>query len=105
MTRDEKIDSIQSWVLHGQIETKQELEKQCELAEVDWYDDILCPMSWNCCDRCGILDNSEELHWVDYDTVSREDEKKLLKGIELEKGVYASLCLDCIKALIEKGGK
>jgi len=44
----------------------------------------------NCCDKCGEVDNSEELYWLEYCDLSEEE--YMLKS---SNGIYTALCSPC----------
>ena len=55
----------------------------------------------NICDRCGVIENSFELFWVDnpfYEPINEAEEKRIEKFI----GKYSSVCADC-KEILWKG--
>ena len=57
MNRQEKIEQLQDWVEHGHILTADDLKLEISCAEyggdepIEWIDDILAPLEWNCCDK------------------------------------------------------
>lgn len=111
MTRQDKIDVLQDWVSKNYITTADSLKEACKHEkatsgeDIDWYEDILSPMEWNCCDRCGDLWESDRLYWEDFDTPDEDvpDSIPISKAVELEGGDYCALCSDCVKALKEQG--
>lgn len=105
MTRQEKIEELQDKVQYNRI-SKEELGKECEENDIDLHDEILSPIGWNTCDRCGEYGDSEQdFLWVDsYDWWEEDkDDKAILKAIEIEGVDYCALCWDCINELREKG--
>ena len=107
MTRQDKIEVLQDWVSKNYITHAENLkgacrhEKETSGEDIDWYDDILAPMEWNCCDRCGWLDDSMNLYWIGYDDYPREE---LERGMAKEKADYCAICEECVKELMKKGG-
>ena len=104
MTRQEKIEQLQDWVEHGHLLTADALKNACvklqkSYEDIDWFDDILAPLEWNCCDRCGALHPSEELFWLDYCEPSEE----LIAGAVNEQVDYCAICEECAKELTKKG--
>ena len=105
MNRQERIEVLQDWVEHGHLLTADALKNACKVQKVyegediDWFDDILAPLEWNCCDRCGALCPSEELFWLDYCEPSEE----LIAGAVNEQVDYCAICEGCAKELTEKG--
>ncbi len=105
MTRQDKIDELQDKVQHYRI-SKEELGKECEDNDIDLHDEVLEPIGFNTCDRCGDYGWSEQdFLWVDsYDWWEEDkDDKAILKAIEIEGVDYCALCWDCINELREKG--
>ena len=106
MTRQETIEQLQDWVEKNIIITDNQLKleiKQSEYPDLDWFDDILSGLEWNCCDGCGALYPSEMLYWENCDWGYESEE--LCKGITEEGGEYVALCDECVKKLVEKGAK
>ena len=105
MTRQEKIDELQNQAQHYRI-SKEELGKECEENDIDLHDEVLEPIGFNTCDRCGDYGLSEQdFLWVDYfpwDEGNKADQA-ILKGIEIEGIDYCALCWDCKDELREKG--
>lgn len=102
MKREEMIEKIQDEVSKNYITTQEELKARCEESGLDWSDDILGGMGWNCCDRCGALGDSElDLCWIDCIDWSEDDsgDKKLLDNIAKEGVDYCALCWNCIGEL------
>lgn len=107
MTREEKIEQLQSWVLHGHITTLDDLELEVSCAEYDgddpieWSDDILGPIGYNCCDKCGALYFSEELCWLDCLDLDENNprDKALLNNLSKEPYEYCALCYECVGKL------
>lgn len=105
LTRQEKIEVLQDWVSKNSILTADTLKDACATEQIyggediDWFDDILSPMEWNCCDRCGALYPSEMLYWLDYCEPSEE----LIAGAVNEQTDYCAICEECAKELYNKG--
>lgn len=107
MTREEKIELLQNQAQHYRI-SKEELGKECEDNDIELYDEVLEPIGFNICDRCGDYGDSElDFLWVDsYDWWEEdEDDKAILKAIEIEGVDYCALCWDCVDELKKKGAK
>ena len=105
MNRQEKIEELQDKVQHYRI-SKEELGKECEENDIDLHDEVLEPIGFNTCDRCGDYGDSEQdFLWVDSIEWDEEDkdDKAILKAIEIEGVDYCALCWDCINELREKG--
>ena len=105
MNRQEKIDELQNKAQHYRI-SKEELGKECEYNDIDLHDEVLEPIGFNTCERCGEYGWSEQdFLWVDsYDWWEEdEDDKAILKAIEIEGIDYCALCWDCVNELKEKG--
>ena len=107
MNRQEKIDELQDKAQHYRI-SKEELGKECEENDIDLHDEVLEPIGFNTCDRCGEYGWSEQdFLWVDsYDWWEEDkDDKAILKAIEIEGVDYCALCWDCIDELKKKGAR
>lgn len=105
MTRQEKIDELQNKAQHYRI-SKEELGKECEDNDIDLHDEVLEPIGFNTCERCGEYGWSEQdFLWVDsYDWWEEdEDDKAILKAMQVEGIDYCALCWDCVNELKEKG--
>lgn len=106
MTRQEKIEQLQDWVEKNIIKTADDLRLEISCAEykgdepIEWFDDILAGIEWNCCDRCGALYPSEMLYWFDYDDSPSEE---LIAGAVNEQADYCAICDECVAKLIKKG--
>lgn len=107
MNRQEKIELLQDQAQHYRI-SKEELGKECRENNIELYDDVLFPIGFNTCDRCGEYGDSElEFLWVDsfeWDEDNKGD-KAVIKAIQIEGIDYCALCWDCINELKEKGLK
>lgn len=107
MTRQEKIEELQSRVRHNSIGTFDDLKLEISCAEyegdepIDEIDDVLSPIEFNICDRCGALYPSEELCWTDY--LDPEYDQDLINAIEAEKEELVAICYECVKEM--KGEK
>lgn len=113
-TRRDIIDDLQNRIWKGRIQTLDQLKLEISCAEydgdepIDEYEDVLFPMGWNTCDRCGALGDSElDFCWVDsFDWQDdNEDDQAILRAIgeEANQNDYCAICWGCIKELKEKG--
>lgn len=98
MDKREYIELLRGQVQHNRI-TIEELERECKEHNIDLFDDVIHPIGYNLCDRCGNYGDSElDLLWVD--GLGNEDEDNtLLNGIAKEGVDYCVLCWDCVKEL------
>lgn len=107
MTREEKIELLQDQIEHGRISSA-ELGAECEKNDIDLHDEILAPMGWNTCDRCGECgDTEQDFLWVDcfpWDE-DNEGDRAIIKAMQIEGVDYCALCWDCVSELKEKGLK
>lgn len=102
MTKQDKIDDLQDKVSKNYILYYAELCKECDkIGNVDVFNDILSPMEWNCCDKCGALYHIAELCWVDY--LDPDFDGELIDILEQEDEEYGALCYECVKKFKEKG--
>lgn len=107
MTREERIGLLQDQIEHGRI-TSKELGEQCEQYEIELHEEVLAPMGWNTCDRCGECGDSElDFLWVDSYDWQEEDKNDMaiIKAMQIEGVDYCALCWDCVNKLKEKGLK
>lgn len=105
MNRQEKIDELQDKAQHYRI-SKEELGKECEENDIDLHDEVLEPIGFNTCDRCGDYGWSEQdFLWVDYFPWDEDDEgdRAVIKAMQTEGIDYCNLCWDCVNELKEKG--
>lgn len=114
MTREEKIEELQDRVKHNKISNLDDLKLEISCAEYDGeevieeIDDVLAPMGWNTCDRCGKCGDSELdfLWWDNYDFWEQsKDDKAIIKAVETEGADYCALCWNCVSELKKKGAK
>ena len=107
MTREEKIELLQDQIEHGRISSA-ELGAECEKNEIELYEEVLEPIGWNTCDRCGECGDSElDFLWVDcfpWDEDS-EGDRAIIKAMQIEGVDYCALCWDCVSELKKKGLK
>lgn len=98
-------DSIQDQVEHNRI-TIDELHEECEKHGFDLHEDILAPIGYNTCDRCGDYGDVElDFLWVDsfaWDE-NNDGDHAVLNGIDIEGGDYCALCWGCVEELRKKG--
>ena len=101
MTREERIEELQDQIAHGKISSA-ELGEECEKNNIDLHDEVLSPIGWNTCDRCGEHgDNELDFLWVDdfpWDDNNPNDQN-ILKNIEREGVDYCAICWECINKL------
>lgn len=91
-------EELQDQVSKNYILNISELEKY--EPEIDIFNDVLSPMNWNCCDRCGALgDSGYDFIWIDY--LEEEYDSDLLKALVGEPD-YCAICWDCVKELKNK---
>lgn len=112
MTRQDKIEELQDRVEHNKISNIDDLKLEISCAEYDGeeviepIDDILAPIGFTYCDRCGECGDSELdfLWWDNYDWWEQsKDDKAIIKAVKAEKADYCALCWNCVRELKEKG--
>lgn len=106
MTREEKIEDLQDKVSKNYITNIEELNKY--EPEIDVINEVLSPIGFNICDRCGECGDGElNFLWVDYYPWEKdnEDDQAIIKAIEIEGVDYCALCWGCVSKLKEKGKK
>ena len=108
MTKNDKCEVLQDWVSKNYLTTDKALQDACRHEQntsgvsIDWFEDVLAPMGWNCCDRCGALGDAElDFAWVDY--MDYEYDEQILDAITKEGGDYCAVCWKCCEELKKKG--
>lgn len=105
MTREDTIQMLQDQVYHGGI-TSDELADICNEQAILLHEDVLEPIGYNTCDRCGEYGNSEQdFLWVDSFPWDNDDDHAVLNGINIEGVDYCVLCWGCVNELKKKGAK
>lgn len=108
MTREETIENLQDYVEKNYIVDFEGLEREIKASgyELEPIDDVLAPIEYNVCDRCGGLAPSYYgLNWVDYLNENAEDYEDVLRGIEIEGEDICAFCDTCFNALTRLGRK
>lgn len=105
MDKREHIELLRGQVQHNRI-TIDELEKECKQHDIDLFDEVIHPIGYNLCDRCGDFGDSEQdFLWVDCFNWQDDNPKDqaVIRAMEQEGIDYCALCWDCVKKLAEKG--
>lgn len=110
-TRQDVIEVLQDMVERNRISTLDDLEGEISCADyegepIEAYEDILSPIDYNTCDRCGnILDSEVGLFWLDgFDWEDdNPTDQAILKALNKEQADYCAICCDCLNELKEKG--
>ena len=106
MTRQERINLLQDQVEHNRITTK-ELGEACDEHEISLHEEVLSPIGYNTCDRCGSYGDSEQdFLWVDCFNWEDDNPKDqaVLKALKQEGIDYCALCWGCVDKLAKIGG-
>lgn len=107
MTREEKIELLQDQIEHGRISSA-ELGAECDKNEIELHEEVLEPIGWNTCDRCGECGDSEQdFLWVDcfpWDE-DNDGDQAIIRAMQIEGVDYCALCWDCVSELKKKGAK
>ncbi len=104
-TKQDIVELLQDQVLHNRI-TMDELEKECKQHNIDLFDEVIHPIGYNLCDRCGNFGDSElDFLWVDCFNWQDDNPKDqaVIRAMEQEGIDYCALCWDCVNKLAEKG--
>ena len=107
MTKQEYIERLQDMVSKNYITNIKDLNTQYVNEDgttepIEPYEDVLSPIGWNSCDRCGALHDSElGLMWIDHFPFEEdnEEDQHLLKALEQESEDYCALCWECVNEL------
>ncbi len=107
MTKREIIEELQDKIHHNRIGKISELEKLCEPHGIDAFEDVILPMGFNVCEKCGdICDSEMELFWIDgfdWDEENNPKDKAILKALLDEPVDYCAVCYPCLHSLANKG--
>ena len=106
MTKQERIKLLQNQVQDNRIDIDK-LEEECKHYGIDLFDEVIHPIGYNLCDRCGDFGDSEQgFLWVDCFDWQDDNPKDqaVIKAMEQEGIDYCALCWDCVNKLAEKGG-
>ena len=106
MTREERIELLQDQAQHNRISAK-ELGEECDKYKIYLHDEVLSPIGYNTCDRCGDYGDSElDFFWVDGFDWEEDNPKDqaIIKALGQEGTDYCAICWDCVNKLAEKGG-
>lgn len=112
-TRQDIIEDLQNRIWKNRISTLDDLKLEISCAEyegepIDEYEDVLFPIEYNTCDRCGSIQASEVgLFWLDgFDWEDdNPTDQAILKALAEEKQDYCAICYDCLNELKMKGAK
>lgn len=107
MTREDTIQMLQDQVYHGWL-TSDALADICNEKKILLHEEVLEPIGYNTCDRCGEYGNSEQdFLWVDsyeWDEDNNGDQA-IIKAMQIEGVDYCALCWGCVSELKKKGVK
>ena len=109
MARKDYIENLQDRIQHNRIADIDELKKDIAtsvFADVDPYEDVLHPMGYNTCDRCGdIYDSETGFFWLDgFDwEVGNPKDEALQRALEEEPEEYCAICYNCLHDLEQIG--
>ncbi len=104
-TKQDIVECLQDQVLHNRI-TIDKLEEECKHYDIDLFDEVIHPIGYNLCDRCGDFGDSEQdFLWVDCFNWQDDNPKDqaVIRAMEQEGIDYCALCWDCVNKLAEKG--
>jgi len=59
---------------------------------IDQFNEVADKYELNLCDKCGVIESSHDLIWLEYDDNVTEGEWKIISG----DGEYIALCQLCI---------
>jgi hypothetical protein len=102
-----RVEDLQDQITHGRT-TISEVIKECEEYGIELYEEVLEPIGYNTCDRCGDYgDTEQDFLWVDcfpWDE-DNEGDRAIIKAMQAEGVDYCALCWNCVSELKEKGKK
>lgn len=95
--RKNRIDYLRSEVQHNRLVWYEDLEEICNTFGIEPYDDVLSDIACNVCDRCGIIDDSENLIWTDCLEEGNDCDEAFYRGMQHEGREYTSVCTNCYR--------
>lgn len=102
ISKEERIRECQDWVEHHHLTEIHPLAQFADKYGFDPYEDVLFPIGYNTCDRCGAIEISECLKWVD-EMCWVDDEQEIVAYNMAQEGAdYCALCTDCFIELCEE---
>lgn len=104
-TKQDIVEFLQDQVLHNRIDIDK-LEEECKHYDIDLFDEVIHPIGYNLCDRCGDFGDSEQdFLWVDCFNWQDDNPKDqaVIRAMEQEGIDYCALCWGCVNKLAEKG--
>lgn len=110
-TRQDVIDDLQNRIWKNRITYLEGLRNAIEASpykDIEPYEEVLSPMGYNTCDRCGSIQASDfGLFWLDgFDWEDgNPTDQAILKALAEEKQDYCAICYDCLNELKMKGRK
>lgn len=106
--REQMTEMLRDKVKNDGIKTLEMLEDRIATSscgkDIAPYEDVLSPIGYSVCDRCGALVPSDEgLLWID--SFGWEDDNPrdqyMLKALAREKANYTAVCWQCVDELGE----
>lgn len=116
-TRQDIIDDLKNRIWKGRIQTLDQLKLEISCADydgdepIDEFEDILSPMEWNSCDRCGALGESDgDFLWYEGFEFNEDDEVEMRVAHTIENSwengeYWSALCWECMNELKKKAQK
>lgn len=113
MTRQEAVEQLQRMVEKQYVLTYDELVKATieinydDIENIEPVEEVLSPIEYNICDRCGNLERSDEMCWVDYMDLDDTNDKKVYEELQKEEYKYepCAICDMCYHELVNKKGE
>lgn len=112
MTRQDIIRELQNQIGKNRIQNIDDLKLEISCAEyegdepIDEYEDVIFPMGYNTCDKCGAIGDSElDLFWIDgfdWEDGNPKDEA-IIRGLQKEKADYCAICYLCLHEIMNNG--
>lgn len=110
MTKQEYIEQLQDLVETNKITNIKDLQTQFvnedgSLEPIEIYDEVLSPIEFNACDKCGALERTDHLCWVEqfpFEDDNKNDQA-ILKALREDKEDYSALCWECMNEFKNKG--
>ena len=62
---------------------------------IDEFNEVADQYELNLCDKCGVIEPSQDLNWLEYDDSITEEEWKKVSA----DGEYIALCISCLEIM------
>lgn len=95
--RRHRIEYLRNEVQHNRLVWYEDLVEICNKWGIEPYEEVLSIIDYNTCDRCGIMDDSDNLIWTEYLEEGDACDEAFYRGMEHEGREYTSVCTSCYR--------